>query len=71
MPKPFRFAIQLSHPLPGTTWAETARREEQVGFSALHMPDHFGDQLAPVTAMAWAAAATEELKVGALVFDND
>ncbi|CCM63393.1 MAG: TIGR03621 family F420-dependent LLM class oxidoreductase [Candidatus Microthrix parvicella] len=71
MPTPFRFAIQLSHPLPGTTWAETARRVEQVGFSALHMPDHFGDQLAPVTAMAWAAAATEELKVGALVFDND
>lgn len=71
MSKPFRFAIQLSQPLPGTTWAETAQQIEAAGFSALHMPDHFGDQLAPMTAMAWAAAATEELKVGALVFDND
>lgn len=71
MPTPFRFAIQLSHPLPGATWAETAVQVEAAGFSALHMPDHFGDQLAPTVAMTWAAAATKELKVGALVFDND
>jgi probable F420-dependent oxidoreductase len=35
------------------------------------MPDHFGDQLAPVPALAAAAAVTTTLKVGALVFDND
>lgn len=35
------------------------------------MPDHFGDQLAPVPAMTAAAAATTSLRVGALVFDND
>ena len=35
------------------------------------MPDHFGDQLAPVPAMMAAAAATERLRVCALVFDND
>jgi probable F420-dependent oxidoreductase len=35
------------------------------------MPDHFGDQLAPVPALAAAAAATDTLRVGALVFDND
>jgi probable F420-dependent oxidoreductase len=35
------------------------------------MPDHFGDQLAPVPALMAAADATTTLKVGALVFDND
>jgi probable F420-dependent oxidoreductase len=35
------------------------------------MPDHFGDQLAPVPAMMTAADATSDLRVCALVFDND
>lgn len=35
------------------------------------MPDHFGDQLAPVPAMMAVADATEKLRVCALVFDND
>jgi probable F420-dependent oxidoreductase len=35
------------------------------------MPDHFTDQLAPVPALMAAADATERLRVGALVFDND
>lgn len=67
----FRFGAQLHHPLPGMTWAESARRLEELGFSSLHLPDHFGDQLAPIVAMAVAAAATTTLKVGTLVFDND
>ena len=37
----------------------------------LLMPDHFGDQLAPVPALMAAAAATTSLRVGALVFGND
>lgn len=35
------------------------------------LPDHFGDQLAPIPAMMAAADATSTLKVGTLVFDND
>ena len=35
------------------------------------MPDHFTEQLAPVPALMAAAAATEHLRIGALVFDND
>lgn len=68
---PFRFGLQLAQPLAGTTWAETARRVEDAGFSTLVMPDHFEDQLAPVPALAAAAAVTSELRVGALVFGND
>jgi probable F420-dependent oxidoreductase len=35
------------------------------------MPDHFGDQLAPVPALMAAAAATSSLHIGTLVFCND
>lgn len=72
-PRRFRFAAQLSRAPDGTgpSWAEQARRAEDLGYSTLLMPDHFGDQLAPVPAMMAAADATTTLRVGALVFDND
>lgn len=69
----FRFAAQLSTGPDGSgrSWADQARKVEDLGFSTLLMPDHFGDQLAPVPALMAAADATTTLKVGALVFDND
>lgn len=67
----FRFGVQLTHPFPGRTWVETAQEVEALGYSSLLLPDHFGDQLAPLTAMAVAAAATTTLRVGTLVFAND
>ena len=69
--RPFRFGIQLSNAPSGPAWAELARQAEDLGYDTLFMPDHFGDQLAPVPALMAAADATTELKVGALVFDND
>ena len=70
-PRPFRFGIQADNAPAGSTWAELARRAEGAGYSCLTMPDHFGNQLAPVPALMAAAAATSTLRVGALVFDND
>jgi probable F420-dependent oxidoreductase len=67
----FRFAVQLSNAASGSAWAEQARRVEALGYSTLYLPDHFGDQLGPIPAMAAAAAVTTELKVGALVLGND
>ena len=67
----FRFGIQLSSAGSGAEWAAQARKAEDLGYDTLFMPDHFGDQLAPVPALMAAADATTELKVGALVFDND
>ena len=52
-------------------WRERAQRAEALGYSTLLMPDHFQDQLGPLTALATAAAVTERLAVGTLVFDND
>jgi len=71
MTRPFRFGVQISSAPDGLTWPETAKRIESLGYSSLLLPDHFGDQLAPIPAMMSAAAATSELNVGALVFDND
>jgi probable F420-dependent oxidoreductase len=67
----FRFGIQLATASSGTDWAAQARRAEDLGYDTLFMPDHFGDQLAPVPALMAAADATTELTVGALVLDND
>jgi probable F420-dependent oxidoreductase len=72
-PRRFRFAAQLSQAPDGTarSWAEQARKAEDLGYSTLFMPDHFGDQLAPIPALMAVADATEHLRIGALVFDND
>jgi probable F420-dependent oxidoreductase len=69
----FRFAAQLNTSSGGTaqSWADQARRAEDLGFASLLMSDHFGDQLAPVPALAAVAAATETLRMGSLVFGND
>jgi probable F420-dependent oxidoreductase len=68
---PFRFAVITSKAPDARAWRERAQRAEALGYSTLLMPDHFQDQLAPLTALATAAAVTERLKVGTLVFDND
>ena len=70
-PRPFRFGVQFATASDGDAWRGLARKAEDLGFSSLFMPDHFGDQLAPVPALTAAADATTTLKVGALVFDND
>jgi len=72
-PRKFRFAAQLSKAPEGTarSWADQARKAEGLGYSTLLVPDHFGDQLAPMPALMAAADATSALRVGALVFDND
>jgi probable F420-dependent oxidoreductase len=70
-PRRFRFGIQLSSAPDGAAWRELARKAEDLGYSTLFLPDHLGDQLAPVPAMMAAADATTDLRVGALVLDND
>lgn len=70
-PRTFRFGVQLSTAADGASWTAAARKAEDLGFSSVFMPDHFGDQLAPVPALMAAADATTTLRVGALVWDND
>jgi probable F420-dependent oxidoreductase len=70
-PRPFRFGVQLTSADTGAEWAELARKAEDLGYSTLFVPDHFGDQLSPIAALTAAADATTELRVGPLVLDND
>ena len=70
-PRPFRFGVMAAKAISGAEWIGTAKRAEELGYSALLMPDHFGDQLAPVAALSTAAAVTDTLRVGTLVFAND
>jgi probable F420-dependent oxidoreductase len=72
-PRKFRFAAQLPKAPQNTarSWAEQAKKAEDLGYSTLLVPDHFGDQLAPVPALMAAADATSALRIGTLVFDND
>jgi probable F420-dependent oxidoreductase len=71
MTKPFRFAVQTSTAADGKAWRDRARQIEDLGYSTLYIPDHFGDQWGPIVGMTIAAEATSTLNVGALVFDND
>ncbi|MEM9745975.1 MAG: TIGR03621 family F420-dependent LLM class oxidoreductase [Actinomycetota bacterium] len=70
-PRPFRFGVMAAKAASRTEWIDTARKAEDLGYSTLLMPDHFGDQLAPIAALSTAAAVTEQLRVGTLVFAND
>jgi probable F420-dependent oxidoreductase len=71
MSRPFRFAVVTSKAPDGRAWRERARRAEALGYSTLFMPDHFQEQWAPIVGLTVAVEATEDLNVGALVFDND
>jgi len=71
MTKPFRFGVQVSQMGASASWRDKARKLEDLGYSTLFMPDHFGEELAPLPAVAMAAAYTSTLRVGSLVFDND
>ena len=67
----FRFGIQAANAPSGEAWRDLARKVEDLGYSTLFIPDHFGDQLAPVPALMAAADATTTLRIGGLVLDND
>src|SRR5436309_5783226 len=42
-----------------------------MAYSAVYLPDHFGDELGAIAALMAAADATTKLRIGSLVFDND
>ena len=72
MARPFRFSVSANRtPRSGRDWTELARKVEDLGFSALAMPDHLSDQLAPMAALAAAAQVTTVLRLQTLVLGND
>jgi probable F420-dependent oxidoreductase len=55
----------------GEAWVRLARRAEELGYDAFMVPDHLGRQLAPIAALASAAAATSQIRIAPFVFAND
>ncbi len=69
--RPFRFAVTAARAPDAASWQALARRAEELGYDALVVPDHLSEQLAPIAALATAAAATTRLRIGSYVFAND
>jgi probable F420-dependent oxidoreductase len=74
--RPFRFGVLGEGIRSGGQLVAGARRAEDLGFSTLLLRDHFvsepfGAQLAPLVALMSAAEATQTLRIGTLVLDND
>lgn len=82
--RPFRFAVQMTQVTSATDWRDFARRAEGLGYSTLFLADHYlgpgpdgtgtlmePQQLAPIAAMASAAAWTSTLRIGCRVFCID
>ncbi len=72
----FRFGVVGESIRSGAELAATARRAEELGYATLTLRDHFvtepfGDQLAPMVALASAAAVTGTLRLGTMVLAND
>ena len=69
--KPFRFGVNVGRVSSRAEWVEKARKLEDLGYSALTVPDHLADLLAPMPALLSAAEATTRLRVGTNVLNND
>ena len=68
---PFRFGVVAAQARSGDEWRAAARRAEALGYSTFLIPDTLGQTLAPLPALAAAAAATQTLRVGTFVLAND
>ncbi|SDR82541.1 TIGR03621 family F420-dependent LLM class oxidoreductase [Actinopolymorpha singaporensis] len=66
--RPFRFGIVAGLAAAGPTWAETARRAENLGYATLLVPDTLWT-LSPWVALGAAAAGTSTLRLGTFVLN--
>ncbi|MDQ3442315.1 MAG: TIGR03621 family F420-dependent LLM class oxidoreductase [Chloroflexota bacterium] len=67
----FRFGVQGRGMGPRDAWLTTLRRVEDAGYSTFLVLDHFVRGLDPIAALGAAATATETLRLGSMVMDND
>jgi probable F420-dependent oxidoreductase len=69
--RPFRFGVVAAAARSGDEWMAKARRVESLGYASLVIPDNLRYTLAPLPALALAAAATRTLRLGTYVLAND
>jgi probable F420-dependent oxidoreductase len=69
--RPFRFGVVSAAARSADDWLTRVRRIEALGFDTLVIPDNLQYTLAPLPALAAAAAATSTLRLGTYVLAND
>ena len=69
--RPFRFSVSGGEPVSAKALAERARRAEGAGYSTFVLSDHLLNVHAPIPALAAVATATETLRIGMFVLNND
>ncbi len=69
--KPFRFGISVWHVASRAELADKAKKIEALGYDTLSFPDHLNERIAPMPALVTAAEATNRLRVGTSVLNND
>lgn len=74
--RPFRFGVINEQLLAPAAWVEHGKRLEALGYDSFLMrdhvvPDYFGDQYAPLVALAALATATSRIALGTMVLAND
>lgn len=70
--RPFRFGVQIGAATSAAEWRSKAERAEALGYDILLIADHIGLELfAYAPALAAAAAATRQLRLGTHVLAND
>lgn len=69
--RPFRFSVSRGEAVSAKVLGESARRAEALGYSTFVLSDHLLKLLAPNVALAVVAAATEKLRIGHFVLNND
>jgi probable F420-dependent oxidoreductase len=69
---PFRFGVSFLGPVTSRDeWLARVRRAEEFGFDTVLLADHLVPLLSPFSALAIAAEATERIRLGTLVLNND
>ena len=69
--RPFRFGVAAESATSREQWVDKARKVEELGYATFLVADHFVNEFPPLTALMAAADATNKLRVGSFVFDND
>jgi probable F420-dependent oxidoreductase len=68
---PFRFGVMVHSGGSRQDLADNARRVEALGYHTFLLPDHLDQPLGALPALAVAAEATTQLRLGTLVLAND
>src|SRR5689334_2196529 len=69
--RPFRFGISVLTATDRNDWRRKVRHAEALGYDVLLAADHLAQIMSPLPALVAAAEATDHLRVGTFVLNND